>query len=91
MRKLAALMIIVVSTFSPIVAQNPNTRQVQTMTREEQPAAAPTSTKAPELNAADAEAFLDGIVPLQLAREDIAGATIAIVSGSVTTTSVVAA
>ena len=79
MRKLAALITIGISVLSPIVGQNPNTRQVETMTREEQPAAAPTSTKAPELDAADAEAFLDGIVPLQLAREDIAGATIAIV------------
>jgi CubicO group peptidase (beta-lactamase class C family) len=32
-----------------------------------------------ELTAADVETFLDGIVPLQLAREDIAGATIAVV------------
>jgi CubicO group peptidase (beta-lactamase class C family) len=79
MRKLAALMIIVVSTFSPIVAQNPNTRQVQTITREAQPPLASAPANAPELTANDAEAFLDGVVPLQLAREDIAGATIAIV------------
>ncbi len=32
-----------------------------------------------ELTAADAEAFLDGIVPLQIERDNIAGATIAIV------------
>jgi CubicO group peptidase (beta-lactamase class C family) len=32
-----------------------------------------------ELTAADVEAFLDGIVPLQLDREDIAGATVAVV------------
>lgn len=32
-----------------------------------------------ELTAADVEAFLDGIVPLQLEREDVAGATISIV------------
>jgi CubicO group peptidase (beta-lactamase class C family) len=32
-----------------------------------------------ELTASDVEAFLDGIVPLQLAQDDIAGATIAIV------------
>jgi CubicO group peptidase (beta-lactamase class C family) len=32
-----------------------------------------------ELTADDVEAFLDGIVPLQLEREDIAGATVAIV------------
>ncbi len=31
------------------------------------------------MTAADVEAFLEGIVPLQLAREDIAGATVAIV------------
>jgi CubicO group peptidase (beta-lactamase class C family) len=32
-----------------------------------------------ELTAADIETFLDGIVPLQLDREDVAGATVAIV------------
>ena len=32
-----------------------------------------------ELTAADVETFLDGIVPLQLDREDVAGATIAVV------------
>ncbi len=32
-----------------------------------------------DLTAADVEAFLDGIVPLQLDREDIAGATVAVV------------
>ena len=32
-----------------------------------------------ELTAADVETFLDGIVPLQLDREDIAGATVAVV------------
>src|SRR6185503_16893110 len=32
-----------------------------------------------ELTATDVETFLDGIVPLQLAKDDIAGATIAIV------------
>jgi CubicO group peptidase (beta-lactamase class C family) len=39
----------------------------------------PMSTPVPELTAADLETFLDGIMPLQLAREDIAGATIAVV------------
>ena len=33
----------------------------------------------PKLTASDAEAFLDGLVPLQLGREDIAGAVIVIV------------
>jgi CubicO group peptidase (beta-lactamase class C family) len=38
-----------------------------------------TAPTAHELTAADIEAFLDGIVPLQLDREDIAGATVAVV------------
>jgi CubicO group peptidase (beta-lactamase class C family) len=40
-------------------------------------AAVPASTH--ELTAADLEAFLDGLMPAQLEREDIAGATIAVV------------
>ncbi|WP_373541912.1 hypothetical protein [Chamaesiphon sp.] len=32
-----------------------------------------------ELTVADVETFLDGIVPLQLDREDVAGATVAVV------------
>ncbi len=43
----------------------------------------PTEVKQPavlhEMTAADVEAFLDGVLPLQLAREDIAGATVAVV------------
>jgi CubicO group peptidase (beta-lactamase class C family) len=37
------------------------------------------AANAHELTAADVETFLDGIVPLQLDREDIAGATVAVV------------
>ena len=37
------------------------------------------STGNKELTAADVEAFLDGIVPQQLAQDDIAGATVAVV------------
>jgi CubicO group peptidase (beta-lactamase class C family) len=43
-----------------------------------QPAQLP-STGAHELTAADLEVFLDGVMPLQLRREDIAGATISVV------------
>ncbi|HYV13743.1 MAG TPA: serine hydrolase domain-containing protein, partial [Pyrinomonadaceae bacterium] len=39
----------------------------------------PSSSATHEMSAADVEAFLDGIVPLQLQRNDIAGATIAVV------------
>lgn len=46
------------------------------------PAPAPTATVSPvkhEMTAQDIEAFLDGLVPLQLQTNDIAGATIAVV------------
>lgn len=39
----------------------------------------PAAANVHELTAVDVEAFLDGIVPLQLDREDIAGATVAVV------------
>jgi CubicO group peptidase (beta-lactamase class C family) len=53
----------------------------QTPSREgtEPPAAGPAPPGAHELTAEDLETFLDGIVPLQLAREDIAGATVSVV------------
>ncbi len=38
-----------------------------------------TSATSPQLTAADLEAFLDGLMPPQLAREDIAGAVVAVV------------
>ena len=43
------------------------------------PDAAPTSGGTHEMTAADIEAFLDGLVPLQIKQADIAGATIAVV------------
>ena len=43
------------------------------------PAAQPSPKTAHEMTASDVEAFLDGIVPLQLGRNDIAGATVAVV------------
>ena len=41
--------------------------------------AAPTANGAPSMNADDLGAFLDGIVPQQLARENIAGAVVSVV------------
>ena len=50
-------------------------------TKEEKPASSTPKgpTVARELTASDVEAFLDGLVPTQLGRDDIAGATIAVV------------
>src|SRR5262245_10934112 len=44
-----------------------------------QPKMAATNPGPHELTAADLSAFLDGLVPMQLQREDIAGAVIAVV------------
>jgi CubicO group peptidase (beta-lactamase class C family) len=41
--------------------------------------AAASSNRAPEMTAADIEAFLDGLVPQQISHDDIAGATISVV------------
>lgn len=48
--------------------------QPATKTSEQKP-----TSSAPELVATDLEAFLDGLVPAQLEREDIAGAVVAVV------------
>jgi CubicO group peptidase (beta-lactamase class C family) len=56
---------------------NPLAPKSQVAARPEQ---AP-STGTHELTAADLEAFLDGVMPLQLRREDIAGAVISVVKG----------
>lgn len=45
----------------------------------EQEPAAPPAVEQPALTAADVSAFIDGIVPLQLSRADIAGAVVAVV------------
>jgi CubicO group peptidase (beta-lactamase class C family) len=41
--------------------------------------ASPNQESAPSMTAEDVEAFLDGVLPQQLERENIAGATVAVV------------
>ena len=79
MRKLTSLIIILVSLLGPSISQVPTESTLQTQTEEKPPTTGAPQSTAPQLTAADVEAFLDGIVPLQLAREDIAGATVAVV------------
>lgn len=79
MRKLAALMILGLTFPSFFVGQVPNSPNISTKPETPQTGEAAKVPARPELTAADAEAFLDGILPLQLAREDIAGATVVIV------------
>ena len=79
MRIITALMVVWM-TFPPFVlGQVPKAPNISTKPETSQPDAETKEANRAELTAADAEAFLDGIVPLQLARDDIAGATITIV------------
>ena len=79
MRKVTSLMIIAISAFSPALSQNPIASTMQTLQEEKKQSTVEAEPTAPQLTAGDVEAFLDGVVPLQLDREDIAGATVAIV------------
>jgi CubicO group peptidase (beta-lactamase class C family) len=71
---------IVLSFLCPLVSgQVPNLPKAPTREAAEQPTAAQIAGGVHDLTAQDLEAFLDGIMPLQLATHDIAGATIAVV------------
>jgi len=64
---------------SSVWGQVPNLPKTPTEVGTEQLRAEKIPSGVHELTAADVEAFLDGIVPLQLERDDIAGATVAVV------------
>ena len=72
-------MILVLTFPSLLLGQVPKAPNLSSKPESGQVTAPMKETGRPELTASDAEAFLDGIVPLQLAREDIAGATVAVV------------
>jgi len=78
-RKLTALMMLGFILASFALGQVPNLPKAPTKEVAEQLQAEKTPSGGHELTATDVEAFLDGVVPLQLAKDDIAGATIAIV------------
>ena len=61
--------------FVAVMGQTPK----ETLPKNEAPLPAATPGGAHEMNAADVEAFLDGLVPLQIKLADIAGATISVV------------
>jgi CubicO group peptidase (beta-lactamase class C family) len=62
--------------FSSASAQHPRETRLQ-KTEEPKPSSAQPSS--PELTRADVEAFIDGILPIQLQRENIAGAVVCVV------------
>ena len=65
--------VLVVAATAQVPDRTPLTNQ------ESQPPVPPATGRAHELTAADVEAFLDGLLPLQLKRDDIAGATVSVV------------
>src|SRR6266536_4105255 len=75
-RRLGVLIFLFLLLLSSVCGQVPT---VTTRESIEQPIAGKKPSAVHELTPDDVEAFLDGIVPLQLARDDIAGATIAVV------------
>jgi CubicO group peptidase (beta-lactamase class C family) len=79
-KQINALVLILLFAISSL-GQLPAAQPAVSPTKEEKPqssAIKPPAT-ARELTASDVEAFLDGLVPTQLGRDDIAGATIAVV------------
>ncbi len=74
MRKITALLLVVL--LSVVVFAQVPTQPEPTKTEVPE---APVPQRAHEMTATDVEAFLDGLLPLQLKRDDIAGATVAIV------------
>lgn len=79
LRKLTALMILVLVFPSVLLGQVPKAPNLSSKSENGQVTSPIKEADRPELTVSDVEAFLNGVVPLQLAREDIAGATVAIV------------
>ena len=76
MRKLSALLMIAFVFAAGVFGQAPT----QSPVTPDAPSQVPSPPgRARELTAADVETFIDGILPLQLKRDDIAGATVAVV------------
>ncbi len=79
MRRLTALIILGFIFFSLAVGQVPNAPTVPSNPSDKLITTGNIPPGTHELTAQDVEAFLDGIVPFQLERDDIAGATISVV------------
>ncbi len=76
---MALIILSLILLSSSVWGQVPNLQTTPNREGNAQVTADKTPSGVHELTAQDLEAFLDGIVPLQLERDDIAGATIAVV------------
>ncbi|MGH9883486.1 MAG: serine hydrolase domain-containing protein, partial [Pyrinomonadaceae bacterium] len=79
MKQSTAFITLALFLSSSVLGQVPQLPSAPTKEVSEQSTEAKSPSGVHELTAQDVEAFLDGAVPLQLEREDIAGATIAVV------------
>lgn len=79
MKQLTANLLFLLIVFSSLLAQVPQLPTAPSKQPADESSVVKTPSGAHELTASDVEAFLDGSVPLQLQRDDIAGATIAVV------------
>jgi len=79
MRKSAVLLALIVIFLSSFQAQVADPKAAGEPESKDEAAAEETDAPADNLTAADVGAFLDGIVPQQLERENIAGATVSVV------------
>ena len=79
MKRSTASVTLFLMLITSVVGQVPQTPVSPATEPEGQSSPAPSPPGTAELTAADVEVFLDGIVPMQLEREDIAGVTISIV------------
>ncbi len=77
--KIVNAFICLLCIFVTVIGQAPADPVTPQRPTSEPPVPAASSDQPHEMTAADVEAFLDGLVPLQLKRDDIAGATISIV------------
>ena len=77
MKRIISLSLMVLVALS-VMAQAPD-EALKKREGSQPPVPAPAQTGAHEMTAADIEAFLDGLVPLQIKQADIAGATISVV------------
>jgi len=73
--RLAITILCLLCLFVAVLGQTPK----ETVPKNEAPLPPPAPSGTHEMTAADIEAFLDGLVPLQIKHDDIAGATIAVV------------
>jgi CubicO group peptidase (beta-lactamase class C family) len=76
-RKSITLVIIASLCFGAAIAQVPE--KTPLTNKESQPLPTAEPAKPHEMTAADVEAFLDGLLPLQIQRDDIAGVTVSVV------------